>query len=480
MPKKYWFNDPDSQLGQAVVLLLFCVPWSAITLMFDFSMGKVAFQQIYALTYPTTLGSVTRSEVAVENDGDGPSYAPKIAHTYSVAGKKYEGSRYRYGQIAGRSDAVRGMVASLPVGSDVVVHYAPNDPSDAVLRSGVEGGDLIQAIFSLPFNLVMLGLWLAIRYRVVPAAAGGARICEDGRYIRVQLFPWLPLWVAAIAAGAMAFVLAFVFGLGIGTNPPVWVALAAWGILFAGSAAVYRRVKRKLLESDPDLVIDTFGQSITLPRSSERQDDVIVPWAKIVSIDLKQEVKPGTESTTGPAFIPTLVFIDSDRFRATRETCRWEGGISIATIRSVAPRAVVGETILPVDDYRLHRNRERGSLVPAISYSANRSWPTFGVHRTHVSKSLRVLVLPRLTFGFLPKQRLRRRSLPRSSLQSLLFPLPPCIGQQAEDAHANQRQSRGFGHDLGGHDPISGVRAANVRIRPRQPISVDGQIVSGA
>jgi hypothetical protein len=312
MPRKYWFSDPDSQSGQGVVLLLFCVPWSALTLMCDFSVGKAAIQQIYALTYLTTIGSVTRSEVTVENDGDGPSYAPRIAYAYSVAGKKYEGSRYRYGQIAGRGDAVRGIVASLPVGSEVVVHYSPNDPSEAILRSGLEGGDLIQVIFSLPFNLVMLGLWLAIRYRVVPAAAGGARIREDGRYIRVRLSPWLPLWAAAIAVSAMAFVFSFVFGFGIGTNPSVWVALAAWGILFAGGAAAHSYVKRRLLESDPDLVIDTFGQSLTLPRSTERQNDVIVPWAKIVSIDLEQERKPGAKGNTGPAFIATLAFVDSD------------------------------------------------------------------------------------------------------------------------------------------------------------------------
>ena len=144
-----------------VFLLLFGLFWSGMTLAADGLVAWGIFRQLRAVNYSTAQGQITRSEIEVDPGGgdDGPSYHANLRYRYVVADRAYEANRYRYGLRLSTSGAAQQQVAEHPLGSQVAVYYRPNDPSDAILRVGIGGADLLAAMFMVPFNVVMLVIW---------------------------------------------------------------------------------------------------------------------------------------------------------------------------------------------------------------------------------------------------------------------------------------------------------------------------------
>jgi hypothetical protein len=54
-----------------------------------------------------------------------------------VNNKRYQGDRYRYGQMGTGDRSAHRIVASYPAGRQVEVDHAPNNPADAVLYAGL-------------------------------------------------------------------------------------------------------------------------------------------------------------------------------------------------------------------------------------------------------------------------------------------------------------------------------------------------------
>jgi hypothetical protein len=203
-------NTKHSRASTAILLIFFGLCWSSFTLFVDALIIRDAFWQIVALGYSTTSGGVTASEVALSDDHD--TSAPKITYTYTVAGNKHVGNRYRYGQGSSGDDNARRVVAEHPVGRQVTVYYSPNDASESVLLAGIEGHDLFLAMFMTPFNAIMLGIWgglfLEVRNRRQSHVAGGVQFWDDGYQTRVQLTPVKPVAVGVAAScgtGSWAF-----------------------------------------------------------------------------------------------------------------------------------------------------------------------------------------------------------------------------------------------------------------------------------
>ena len=70
-----------------------------------------------------------------------------MKYDFEVDGRPYQGTQYRYGQWKSSDDSAKTIVASLPVGKQVDVYYNPEDPGDAILKPGIEGGDLFLTLF---------------------------------------------------------------------------------------------------------------------------------------------------------------------------------------------------------------------------------------------------------------------------------------------------------------------------------------------
>jgi hypothetical protein len=228
-----------SKPGTIGCLLFFAAVFSGFTLVFDAVIAWGVFRQVRALRHATTTGVMTQSGVEEVPHTDGPStYRPKLRYTYSVAGKGYLGDRYRYGRWATSAGWAEQIVASHPVGSRVEIHYAPADPSDAVLRVGVEGMDLFLAMFLLPFNLVALAFCIALgrafSHRPHPPLFGRAEFSRGGVAVPGWFSPWRPLYTGGVMAGVLALIGTFGIGFTFGGAPPLPVMVVTWGVILGG------------------------------------------------------------------------------------------------------------------------------------------------------------------------------------------------------------------------------------------------------
>ncbi len=309
------------------LFLFFVIFWSAITLGFDYFLIKASVQQIQALGHPTVIGTITSSEVESNDDGGGTSYRPLIKYSYEVDRKQYEGNRYRYGQMGTSDNSAQRIVASHPVGKQVEVHHSPADPADAVLLAGLEGIDLFMMMFLLPFNLIMLTLWITglggVRNMIHPPEAGGAKIINEGQNIRVRLSSESPVYMAAAAAGGLAFVLIFIVAFGFWINAPIPVMIVAWGIILVGGCIGYLYTFRELARGESDLLIDDSRETLTLPKKPGRPDEMILPAKKIVAFEVEQTKQRDSDGDIQYRFLPTIVYIDNEGTQRREKLTEW-------------------------------------------------------------------------------------------------------------------------------------------------------------
>lgn len=309
--------------GQGVgCLLFFAILWSAFTLVLDILIAWAICQQIQALTYSTAIGTITSSEVEANDDDEGTTYRPSIKYSYVVNDQRYDGDRYRYGQINTGDYFAHQIAASFPVGSQVEVYHAPSDPADAVLRVGLESVDYFRLMFMLPFNLVMLWLWLGIRDSVrhgqFRPVAGGAKVIDEKGSVRVRLSPLRPTYVGAAVSGGLAFMLVFVVGFSLGHNASVAPMIVAWGIILGGGGMAGLYAYRKLARGESDLLIDDLRGLVVLPRTFGRQESVVVSSEKIVLFKVEQN-----EESDSEGYIPTVVFTDDDGSQRQEKLIDW-------------------------------------------------------------------------------------------------------------------------------------------------------------
>jgi hypothetical protein len=304
--------------GKAAIgcLVFFVLFWSCATLAIDSLLGWGAVRQIQATGFSIAPGQVTQSKLESHAGKHGMTYSPKISYTYRANGKDYAGDRYRYLQWSDDSANARKIVAAFPVGRKIDVFYAPGDPSQAVLKTGLEGSDLFLAMCLTPFNLIMLGMWVIagrLMYRrAYPLPAGGAKIVDDGFTARVRLSKTSPLFVAAATLAVFAFLGIFAVLIAAGPNPPLRTMYIAWiGILIVSLIAFVTSWIR-LARADNDLVIDDVGRHLTLPATFGRTEAVTPPLKEALAVEVEQIVRPAPKGGTYSVYAPTLVFSEHD------------------------------------------------------------------------------------------------------------------------------------------------------------------------
>ena len=297
-------------------LLVICLFWSAGTLLGDAFFAWNAIRQVNAQSYATVIGTITHSDIETHHSSKGgPSYSAAIKYTYQVTGKDFSGDRYRYGGFStnNRSSAEQ-IVGALPVGKKVTVYYAPDDPADSILHPGLEGSDLFTAIFMTPFTLIMVGLWIALAGSIISrqrlSLAGGAKIWDDGFQARIRL-KHTPAWaVAFVMMFLLTFASCFVIAFAWSANPPLTLAFAAWGIILGVDAIAYFWQRARLASGRFDLVIDTIGRTLKLPRTFGRTEDIEVPCGHVSAVEVETVEKQGGKGARYYAYAPTLVVGD--------------------------------------------------------------------------------------------------------------------------------------------------------------------------
>ncbi len=297
----------------ASFLLFFGLFWSALTLLFDFFIFVPAARQLRTTGYASTEGTIISSEVTRNSGEHGPTYGVAVSYRYSVGDHEFTGNRYRHG-AASTSDSAwaRARVRAWSAGRTVRVFYDRNNPSEAVLQTGLSGSDLFMFAFITPFNGVMLGLcwaaWDQLRRAWFKPVAGGARILPGPRGMRVRLSPFSPLAVGLAGAGISAFLSIFVVAFTAGGfHPSLSTMAVAWSLILGSGVAAGGWQASRVLSGKYDLVLDELSQSLELPLIQGRTVPKIVPFSAIQTVEVETVSRPSARGRqSSVAYVPTL------------------------------------------------------------------------------------------------------------------------------------------------------------------------------
>jgi flagellar basal body-associated protein FliL len=126
-----------------------------------------------AESWSTIAGQVTSSTMTEhrQRDSDGDShvnYQPVVQYTYQVNGLTYNGGKISFGANSFDYNTAQSKVGKYPVGAQVVVHYNPINPGEAVLETQAAGSKIfliIGIIFALIGLLSCCGTGVAFMFQ---------------------------------------------------------------------------------------------------------------------------------------------------------------------------------------------------------------------------------------------------------------------------------------------------------------------------
>jgi hypothetical protein len=299
-------------------LLFFGLFWSFMTLLFDGFLAASLANQVRAMRFETTEGVIVETpppttQVVVELD---PEATPDLelddepmsarAYTYTVGGRPYRSDRYRFASVDGEGEF--NPLGRFTAGETVRVYYNPEDPGEAVLERGVQGGDLFMAMFMTPFNMVMLGVWYGLVVTLRTRGGGRPlRIDDDGMTMRVRPRRGAALAAAMITLGLASFIsvfpLAMIFDAPNASSTSVVGASWILNVLLAAGVGAY--VAQHVASGRGDLVLDRPRKTLTLPAGFQGEP------VELTSRDIERvEVRTTTHySSEGPSSETHHIFI---------------------------------------------------------------------------------------------------------------------------------------------------------------------------
>lgn len=120
-------------------------------------------QSSAARSWPTTTGTVTRSEVnrGVNISDRNVSYTPIVSYSYTVNGRSYTGDQIdatRGGLRTRIRETAEERVRPYPAGAAVAVHYDPSGPGNAMLETNATSSRLF---------IVLAALFLAVGMMII-------------------------------------------------------------------------------------------------------------------------------------------------------------------------------------------------------------------------------------------------------------------------------------------------------------------------
>ncbi|MBM81402.1 MAG: hypothetical protein CMJ78_12545 [Planctomycetaceae bacterium] len=291
-------------------LLLWALVWTAGVGAFDCIMGYQAFQQLRTSSFDSTDGKVTVSRaVAVDDD----STKLELAYTYRVGVVAFTGNQYRYDDMGSNDGYAEELAERLPVGTVVTVFYNPSDPNQAVLETGINGGNLFMALFLTPFNLIMLGSWYAVfasrendedEENPFPQ-----REDEFDQKTYVNLDTASALIRAAGTLMGLCFFSIFIVGFTYGFHAPFGFMIAYWIGIVAITTFVWFHTNKKVKRGDYDLVLDPLERTVSIPPNSKRRRRTTIDVSDVKGIRLRSIYPKSDEERV--EYIPTLI-VDSE------------------------------------------------------------------------------------------------------------------------------------------------------------------------
>jgi hypothetical protein len=285
--------------------LLLLAIWTGWLVIGDYVVLDSSVRQVLARGYDTTEGEIMRSQLG---RGAFRRRGLDVGYSYSVNGLDYTGLRYRYDDRNGAFN-YKSVTRAFPPGSTRTVYYNPANPADALLAPGLNGCDLLLALFAMPLNVATFMVWVAAfrsgRRRNGVAPAGGVRIFQHEGETRVRLACFSPLAAGffGLAVAAIAAAMAIVFAAGF--EPSLRLMSAVLILVVAAGMAAFLWTAQRHHSGRYDLRIHEPSQTLLLPPAGGRKEPWRVPRCEIVAVSMHRRV---SHSPSGQHFsyVPAL------------------------------------------------------------------------------------------------------------------------------------------------------------------------------
>ena len=285
-----WCILPVMSKSTVYVVLVVLVFWTGVIGAADYFVFGTTLRQYLANHFAATQCQIVLSQVTSQATFHS---GVTIEYAYTVHGKEYRGSRYRYDDeyscIPGAA-----VVQKFRQWTEHTVYYDPKNPANSVLAMGVEGGDLFLILFSIPVNvaLIMLWIWIAswLRQKWRVPEAGGVRIWRQNGKIRVRL-AWLSATSAGFyALGGVAFAAAFPVVAMNGFAPSLEAMDETGAAVLTAAVAVFCWTALRNASGKFDLLIDEQSHALTLPQTAGRTQSVTFPRGEIAGVCVQRRV----------------------------------------------------------------------------------------------------------------------------------------------------------------------------------------------
>lgn len=287
--------------------------WSIGTLVFDGMLVYGVFSGLQALTFPSTQGTITVSNIESKTDSDGDnSFVAVVEYDYQVDGKKLHGDRLHAMNMGGLHSSAREAIRRFPQGKQVSVYYHPAHPEQAVLERGIQPEHLFMAMFMMPFNLVLLGS-IAFAYRWLKPATPdhlpyGAFLRDRGLESELRIYGLTPLMATGIVLLAGTFAGIFVVALSGKWLPFSVLVYGQWILtLLAAVAFFYRQLGRATV-----LRLDRYQESLAIFRRGNPLAEVTIPQSQLHDVRLNEKVTIDSEGDESVQVTPHLIFRDAN------------------------------------------------------------------------------------------------------------------------------------------------------------------------
>jgi hypothetical protein len=277
-------------MRNAIQTLLLLLLFTAIV---RFTVGEYSalWHNLKAADYPSVPGKILRiSKDLTTSPSNSKPFRMDVLYEYSVASKRYRGTRLRYhgDEQMSLADA-KGFLARFPAGSTPPVFYDPDNPSNATLVYGIDENSLVGSVLftcfllalALPLRIPAMWLW----HKFSKPEAAGVRF----RKIRGQTHVYLPdadklvyLTIMATTGVAAAAITGFTFASYTGDHKTS-IQLGAAVFLLLVSLVLLWRWQRDWNGRD-DLIIDRDKKLVSFPLTFGRKKRLALSFDEIDTV----------------------------------------------------------------------------------------------------------------------------------------------------------------------------------------------------
>ncbi|MBA4190364.1 MAG: hypothetical protein C0467_20445 [Planctomycetaceae bacterium] len=286
------FYSIRAKTGGLWIAIIIFVP---LALGLDWIVVNGIVWQYRASSFPTATATITHSEI-VEHRGSkgGRTYTLDLIYQFRVGDQTFIGTRFRY-YTNGTSnhEQIRLRHLEYPVGRTVVAYYPPEEPASAILHPGVEGTELLRALFAVGLSVLVMGaigLAFAKRLAFNPDDPDCVRQTDTGWEAQMPATSHGAVFYLTLAAACIVSGLVLMATRTENPPPELVGAALAGSIAIAALAAV-------LFSRYPTLTADLDLKELTLP-APWFGSPIKVPFDQIGTIAVREEDKTAGRNET--------------------------------------------------------------------------------------------------------------------------------------------------------------------------------------